>query len=119
NIAIDLVVIALVTTVALMGQIIAAVAAGIAIAVLVFTARMSRGMIRSVRYGHDLRSRRTRKSSDLEALAAGGRGIVLIELEGPLFFASAEQLHNRIDAAIAEHARYVILDVSRVNEIDS
>ncbi len=119
NIAIDLAVIVLVASVALMGQIIAAVGAGIAIAILVFTARMSRGMIRSVRYGEDLRSRRTRKASDLTALAASGRGIVVIELEGPLFFASAEQLHNRIDAAIAEKARYVILDVSRVNEIDS
>jgi SulP family sulfate permease len=119
NIAIDLVVIFLVATVALMGQIIAAVGAGIAIAILVFTARMSRGMIRNVRYGHELRSRRTRKSSDLDALAANGRQILVIELQGPLFFASAEQLHNRIDAAMKEKARYVILDVARVNEIDS
>ncbi len=119
NIAIDLVVIFLVATVALMGQIIAAVGAGIAIAILVFTARMSRGMIRNVRYGHELRSRRSRKSSDLDALAANGRKILVIELQGPLFFASAEQLHNRIDAAIKEKARYVILDVARVNEIDS
>jgi anti-anti-sigma factor len=119
NIAIDLIVIVLVASVALMGQIIVAVGAGIAIAILVFTARMSRGMIRSVRYGEDLRSRRTRKAADLDTLAGSGRGIVVIELEGPLFFASAEQLHNRIDAAIAEKARYVILDVSRVNEIDS
>jgi SulP family sulfate permease len=116
---IDLVVILLVASVALMGQIIAAVGAGIAIAILVFTARMSRGMIRNVRYGHELRSRRTRKSSDLEALAANGRQILVIELQGPLFFASAEQLHNRIDAAMKEKARYVILDVARVNEIDS
>jgi SulP family sulfate permease len=119
NIAIDLVVIFLVATVALMGQIIVAVGAGIAIAILVFTARMSRGMIRNVRYGHELRSRRSRKSSDLEALAANGRKILVIELQGPLFFASAEQLHNRIDTAIKEKARYVILDVARVNEIDS
>ena len=74
--------------------VIAAVGAGIAIAILVFTARMSRGMIRNVRYGHELRSRRTRKSSDLEALSASGRQILVIELQGPLFFASAEQLHN-------------------------
>ncbi len=33
----------------------------------------------------------------------------MIELEGPLFFASAEQLHNLIDTAIGENARYVIL----------
>ncbi|MBC8023226.1 MAG: SLC26A/SulP transporter family protein [Burkholderiales bacterium] len=119
NIAIDLVVIVLVTSVALMGQIIAAVGAGIAIAILVFTMRMSRGMIRSTRTAEELRSRRTRRSSELEALAANGRSILVIELEGPLFFASAEQLHNRIDIAMAENVRYVILDVSRVNEIDS
>lgn len=119
SIAIDLVVIVLVTTVALTGKIVAAVGLGIGIAILVFTVRMSRGMIRSVRYGDMLRSRRTREAADLEALTANGRQILAIELEGPLFFASAEQLHNRIDAAIAERARYVILDVSRVNEIDS
>lgn len=119
RIAIDLVVIALVTTVALMGQIVAAVGLGIAIAILVFTVRMSHGMVRTVRYGDVLRSRRTREASELHALAAHGRQILAIELEGPLFFASAEQLHNRIDDAMAEQARYVILDVSRVNEIDS
>ena len=119
SIAIDLFVIALVTTVALMGEIVAAVALGIGIAVLVFTARMSRGMIRSVRYGDVLRSRRTREAADLDALGKNGRQIMAIDLEGPLFFASAEQLHNRIDAAIAGQARYVILDVSRVTEIDS
>ncbi len=119
SIAIDLLVMGLVTLIALTGEIVAAVITGIAIAILVFTVRMSRGMIRNIRYGDDLRSRRTRDALDHEALAAEGRRILMIELEGPLFFASAEQLHNLIDTAMRQNARYVILDVSRVNEIDS
>jgi anti-anti-sigma factor len=119
SIAIDLVVIGLVTGIAVAGQVVAAVALGIAIAVVVFTLRMSRGVIRSMRYGDQLQSRRTRERADLALLAENGRRILAIEIEGPLFFASAEILHNCIDSAIAQQARYVILDVSRVNELDS
>jgi anti-anti-sigma factor len=119
NIAVDLTVIVLVTAVALSGEIAGAVGLGTVIAVIVFTVRMSQGMVRSVRYGDMLHSRRTREASDIEALSSNGRRIMIIELEGPLFFASAEQLHNRIDMAIAEKVRYVVLDIARVTEVDS
>jgi anti-anti-sigma factor len=119
SILMDLFVIGLVTGVALAGQLVLAVFLGIAIAVIVFTLRMSRGVIRSMRYGDEIHSRRTREASDVELLASHGRRIVAIELEGPLFFASAELLHNSIDRVIAQEAHYVILDVARVNEIDS
>ena len=119
RIVIDLAVILLVTTVALLGEIAFAVVIGIAVAVIVFTVRMSHGMIRSVRYGDVLQSRRTRESADVDALAAHGRRILVLELEGALFFASAEELHNRVDAAIQDRAKYVVLDIARVTEVDS
>lgn len=119
SISLDLLVIGLVTGVAVAGQVVVAVLLGITIAVMVFTFRMSRGVIRSRRYGDEIHSRRTRSAADLAILGEHGRRILAIELEGPLFFASAETLHNSIDAAIAEDVRYVILDVSRVNELDS
>ena len=119
SISIDLVVIGMVTAVAVAGQVVVAVALGIAVAIVVFTLRMSRGVIRSMRYGSQLQSRRTREAADIALLSEHGRGILAIELEGPLFFASAELLHNCIDTAIAENVKYVILDVSRVNELDS
>ena len=76
-------------------------------------------MVRSVRFGDVLHSRRTREDSDIGVLSANGRSIMVIELEGPMFFASAEQLQNRIDAAIADKVRYVVLDIARVSEVDS
>jgi SulP family sulfate permease len=119
SIAIDLIVMGLVTAIALAGEIALAVGVGVTIAVLVFTFRMSRGVIRAVRYGTEVHSRRAREATDIDLLNANGRRIFAIELEGPMFFASAELLHNRIDAAIAEDVRYVILDMARVNEVDS
>jgi SulP family sulfate permease len=119
SIAVDLFVIAVVASVALAGEIVAAVLIGVTVAVVVFTLRMSRGVIRREQYGDVVQSRRTREAGDEALLAGGGRGILAIELEGPLFFASAETLHNRVDAAIAQGVRYIALDVARVTELDS
>ncbi|HUP97423.1 MAG TPA: SulP family inorganic anion transporter [Usitatibacter sp.] len=119
GIALDLFVIGIVASVALAGEIVAAVLIGVTVAVVVFTLRMSRGIIRREQYGDVAQSRRAREAGDSALLAQGGRAILAIELEGPLFFGSAEALHNRLDAAIAEGVRYVALDVSRVTELDS
>jgi SulP family sulfate permease len=119
NIAMDLAVIGFVTAVALAGQVAMAVGAGVAVAVVVFTLRMSRSVIRSVRDGTEVQSRRARGAAQAERLNAEGRCILAVELEGPMFFASAELLQNQIDAAVAAGARTVILDMSRVNELDS
>lgn len=119
SIAIDLLVIAMVTGIAIAGEVVIAVALGIAIGLVVFAFRMSRGVVRSWRFGNELHSRRMRDARDVGLLMANGRKILMIELEGPMFFASMEQLHNRIDAAIAGNVHYVVLDVSRVNEVDS
>jgi SulP family sulfate permease len=97
----------------------AAVGLGILISVIVFTVRMSQGMVRRVRYADKIHSRRSRPVSEMESLSSHGRRIMSIELEGPVFFASAEQLHNRIDDAIAEGTTHIIVDIERVTEIDS
>ncbi len=111
--------IVLVASIALSGEVVAAVLIGVTLAVVVFTLRMSRGVIRREQYGDVVQARRSREAADAALLASHGRNILAIELEGPLFFASAEALHNRIDAAIAEGVRYVLLDVTRVTELDS
>jgi MFS superfamily sulfate permease-like transporter/CRP-like cAMP-binding protein len=119
SISIDLFVIVLVASIALAGEVVAAVLIGVTLAVVVFTLRMSRGVIRREQYGDVVQARRSREAADASLLAANGRSILAIELEGPIFFASAEMLHNRVDAAIAEGVRYVLLDVTRVTELDS
>jgi sulfate permease, SulP family len=119
DIAVDLLIIFSVTGVALSGNIAAAVGLGILISVVVFTIRMSHGMVRRVRYGNRIHSRRSRPVSEMELLAQHGQRIMAIELEGPVFFASAEQLHNRIDEAITSGVTHIIVDVERVTEMDS
>src|SRR5207244_1077613 len=71
------------------------------------------------RYGDEARSRRSREAAESALLDAHGRGIVLLELEGPVFFGSAESLAERVDAALASGVRYVVLDFRRVNDLDS
>ena len=119
SIAVDLAIIGGVAAVALSGEIIVAVVLGVTVSIVVFMLRMSRNVIRRERFGDAVHSRRARNASDEAILTARGREIIALELEGPLFFASAELLHNRIDTAISLGVRYVILDMSRVSELDS
>ena len=119
SILVDLLVISIVAAVALAGEIVAAVLIGVTVAGVVFTLRMSRGIIRREQYGDVVQSRRTREAGDAAVLADSGRAILALELEGPLFFGSAERLHNRIDSALVEGVRYMAIDVSRVTELDS
>jgi len=87
--------------------------------VVLFVLRMSRSIVRREQYG-DERGRAARAAAAESALlAAHGRGILLLELEGPVFFGSAESLAERIDAALASGVRYVVLDFRRVNDLDS
>lgn len=116
---VDLCVIALVAAVAIAGKVVAAVLLGVAVSGIVFMLRMGRGVVRREQYGDVLQSRRARASTDVAQLATHGRRILAIELEGPLFFGSAETLHNRIDAAVAEGVGFLLLDVTRITELDS
>lgn len=118
-IAVDVMVIAIVSGIALAGHVVAAVVVGVGIAIAMFTFRMSRGVIRSARHGHEVHSRRTWDAASIAVLAKNGRRILALELEGPMFFASAENLYNRVEDEVLAGVRYVILDFSRVNELDS
>jgi len=55
----------------------------------------------------------------MDLLAERGRQIAVFELEGPIFFGTAEGLAGRVEAVAKAGARYVILDLKRVNELDS
>lgn len=115
----DLAVILAVAVTAIAGDIAFAVLIGVGVAVVLFVLRMSRSIVRRERYGDEMHSRRARDAAESALLAANGRRILLLELEGPVFFGSAESLAERIDAALASGVRYVILDFRRVNDLDS
>lgn len=117
--ALDLFVVVLVAAVTIALNLMAAVAVGVFIAVASFLLRMSRSVVRRSYRGDAVRSHRTRAPALMELLASEGRRIVVFELDGPLFFGTAEDLANRVEVILREGAFVVILDLRRVNDIDS
>ena len=116
---IDLVVILTVTTVAIVANIVIAVLLGVIAAIVFFIFRMSRSVIRRSYYCDAVHSRKAREERWMTLLTTRGRSILVIELEGALFFGTADNLAQFDDKVIADGTVYVILDLRRVNEIDS
>lgn len=52
-------------------------------------------------------------------LTRRGHEIIVIELEGALFFGTADNLVQFVERAVEDGARYVILDLRRISEVDS
>lgn len=104
-------------------NIVPAVFIGVALAVALFVLRMSRSNVRRLYRGDAARSRKARGSAELAALEAKGVAIVVIELQGALFFGSAEHLSQVIETQLAANGkietRCIILDLRRITEINS
>jgi MFS superfamily sulfate permease-like transporter len=116
--SIDLAVSLLVAVLAIVADIVVAVMVGLMIAIGFFLVRMSRSIVRTSRRGDMLRSRRVRDPRATELLADQGKRIVVIELEGAVFFGTAEKLVAHVDAELARPTSIVILDFRRVTEVD-
>ena len=102
NALLDLSVILLVAVISVTLDIVLAVFIGIAIAVLLFVVSMSRSVVRrSYRCGAT-RSRRFRTADDLALLAQRGETILVMELQGALFFGTGEKLVQEIDHALKQ-----------------
>lgn len=115
---IDLFVVVLVAVLSVTVDIVLAVFLGVAIAALLFMARMSRSVIRRAYRCTAVRSRKLRPVKELEVLSRAGGAVLVLELQGALFFGSAEKLAGEI-AAQSEGTQYVIVDLRRITEIDS
>jgi MFS superfamily sulfate permease-like transporter len=92
SMALDLFVVALVATVAIAVNLVAAVAIGVAITIVSFLFRMSKSAVRRAYRGDIVHSRKTRDPVQMEVLQKHGGTILVLELEGPIFFGTAEQL---------------------------
>lgn len=115
----DLAVIALVAVLAVTVNIVLAVFLGIVIAIALFVARMSRSNIRRLYRCDMVHSRKVRMPEQAVRLEKVGADILVIELDGALFFGSAEKLSEDIEREARSGTRTVILDLKRVTEIDS
>ena len=119
SLLLDLLVIVLVTLVSVFANLVTAVIIGVLVSVFSFLFRMSQSVIRRSLRGDVLRSRKTREPRLMQLLAEQGHRILVFELEGAVFFGTAEKLVHRIEKAIKDGAGLVIVDLKRVTDIDS
>ncbi|RVU44510.1 SulP family inorganic anion transporter [Rubrivivax rivuli] len=90
---------------------------GAALAVLLFVRANLRDVVRGVWRGNERQSLKVRPAAHIQALRAQGARIALMELEGPLFFGTADALRTRLHGLSVDTER-VVLDLRRVHEVD-
>ncbi len=118
-IALDLGVSLFVSLLSIAINVVLAVFIGIVLAVLLFVVRMSRSNIRRLYRCDTVRSRRYRDPAELEVLHARGASVLVIELQGALFFGSADRLAQIVDSETASGTTALLLELRRITEIDS
>jgi sulfate permease, SulP family len=116
---VDLLVVVLVAVLSITVNIVLAVFLGTIIAVMMFVVRMSRSIIRRTYRCHAVSSRRSRDIRETQALERYGDSIIVMELQGALFFGTGERLIDEIAAATWQETRSLIIDLRRVSEVDS
>ncbi|NQU57971.1 MAG: SLC26A/SulP transporter family protein, partial [Rhodospirillales bacterium] len=115
----DAMIIVLVVTVALTFDLIAAVGIGILVSVIVFVSRMSRSLIRNEFRGPGIHARSAWDQRRQSILEKHGHQIAVLELDGAIFFGTADTLETRIDQLIREGLIFIVMDMKRVRDIDS
>ncbi len=118
EVLINLVVTLTVTIATISVNMIAAVGIGMAFASALFVSKMGKSVIRRKYLGSQFHSKKMRSPEHGDILEKEGWKIVVFELQGPIFFGSAENLAKEVEDAMKEGV-YCILDMKRVNEIDS
>lgn len=119
RLAMDVLVMLTVFSIAMLASVALAVVAGVLIAVLSFLVNMSHSVVRNVTRGDAMRSRRSRGVEHTAILARVGRRIAVIEIEGVIFFGTADDLLMRIEQCLKEGATHIIVDLGRVVDVDT
>lgn len=94
------------------------VAVGAVLAVVVFIRSMNRSLVRARRSAVEQPSRRIYSEAHETVLRAQRPSIAILELEGALFFGSADRLTREVDA-LAGKCLAIVMDFRRVNLIDA
>lgn len=108
----------LVAMVVVFGDMLKGVAVGVLAAMFLFVRANMRSVVRRVTSAEMRRSLKVRSLADMQVLARSGARVVVIEVEGALFFGTADQLAREIDAKAAAGARWLVLDLQRVSDVD-
>lgn len=115
---VNIALVVLVAGVTIVFGLVAAVITGLILSMGLFLAVMNRSLIRSVRTGATRGSRRVYPPEQASLLRVEGHRIKLVELDGAIFFGTADRLAFEAMRA-AEGAQYLILDLRRVTMIDA
>jgi len=114
----DFIVIVAVVIVAEGVGLIQASAAGVGLATLLFIREQVRGtVVHRKSYAGQIHSKQVRLPEELDVLARQGEQAVIFELQGSLFFGTADQLYSALEPEIGTRS-YVILDLRRVQSVD-
>lgn len=114
----DFAVIAAVVVTALTVSLIAASGTGIVLAVVLFIREQIGGaVVRRKLCCNEVFSKRVRTHEEMEILVARGEHGVVVELQGSLFFGTANQLYSALEPELKTRD-YVILDMRRVQSVD-
>ena len=114
----DFAVIAAVIVTALTVSLIAASGVGVALAVVLFIReQIGVQVVRHKVYGNQSFSKQIRLHEDMKILEQKGDQAVIFELQGSLFFGTANQLYTILEPEIKTR-KYILLDMRRVSTID-
>lgn len=118
NTIFDFAVIIAVVTVALTIGLIPASATGVVLAIVLFIREQIGGqVVRRKVYGNQSFSKQIRLHDDMTILEQRGDQAVIFELQGSLFFGTANQLYTSLEPEIRAR-KYILLDMARVQTID-
>lgn len=114
----DFIVILSVVLSAVIFSLITAAGVGIGMAILLFLREQMRSsVIRRKAFGNTVFSKKSRMNHERTLLEEKGNQTLVVELQGQLFFGTADQLLSEIEPALAT-SKYVILDMRRVQSVD-
>jgi anti-anti-sigma factor len=118
--AADLAIVVIVVATSIAFNLPMAVMVGLFIACVLFVARMSRPIVRRVLDRSACRSLHIRALGVEAMLVREAQRLMLVELEGPLFFGTAERLRDELERLARQSSGVwvIILDFRRVNDID-
>lgn len=114
----NLVLVVTVTVIVVVFGVLPALIAGMLLAFSVFVLQSSQSVIRRTISGAHIRSRTSRSFVARTKLNEIASRIVVVEVQGAIFFGSADQLVQHLDN-VGSNLRVIILDLKRATDIDS
>jgi SulP family sulfate permease len=96
----------------------AAIALGTLVAMVVFIRSNTKPPVRRVVHADRRTSRMVRPAAEAEMLREYGRRIAVVELDGALFFGTAEAADEQIEH-LTKDSDYIVIDFDRVIDVDA